>query len=486
MEQHDFEDSKLQDLIRICLSNLVSSLSGNQSFGYCSIRSMAEEGITSLFTSNFASLFNNYQIIKYGSLDNNISIMHQSYAKGDQKYGYNDIAIYYQFKSSDRYCFSGQQGLFPMIFMEFTKTSTKTVEDKLPQSSLYANYLLRHQNPEGFRSNRFPILGVTFSESSYVIILYSFTIHEKRERISEVTLHSGNIDSNFLKLIICFFDNYINLCLKILRSPNYKIENFFSPVPGSTVLMVNDIGDNNSSSPTIVYKAYDYRSLSGKSSIAAEDRRDYNGYQYARFDNEVVVSFENPDNILDSLVILKYTKIEGTHQPVYVRHLLDIVRELSELHLASCVFGDIRLSNMIFLPIGDEVDRTESRKLAYLIDFDMAGVEGEKTYSRFFNVDINDAIRHPDAVPLNLIQKSHDCFSLASVFDCFEVEGNETIDVNNSNVRWKEAIQEIRNCELQVALGHLDLISSNILINCPHKIAVKDLLPTGLPKKDLY
>lgn len=472
IESYVEEFTDLHDLVKICFTNFQRALSGSDSFGYCSMKSMVEEGITSIFAANLTTLFIAYKFKKSKELDRSITIMHQSYNQGEKKYGLNDLAIYYQFQSNDNYCFKGYRGLFPMIFMELTKSTTKPLDKKLPQSSLYANYFFRQQIIGKSYTNHIPLLGITYTESNYIIILYSFTIHDQKERISETILATGLINENFLYLIIPLFDNYIQLCCGILKSNSYLIPHSFNPIPNQTIIKLDDF----------YYKSYDYRQLSNqKHLIPFHERRGYQGYKFSRLNYQIVLFYQDPENQADSLAIIKYPEIPGNHKPAFVLHFINILEELLLLHSKLIVFGDIRLSNMIFITIPNQEELMKpSKSYAYLIDFDLVGVEGERIYPSSFNINIGDAIRHPEAVPQNQMKTIHDCYSFASICEYFKIQSQNVIENN----RWEEAIEMIRNGLLHDSIELLKLISScSVERRSETTINVKDLFATGSPNK---
>ena len=133
----------------------------------------------------------------------------------------------------------------------------------------------------------------------------------------------------------------------------------------------------------------------------------------------MILSYQNPEKFEDCLHIIRYPYIEGTSMPSSIRHWLDIVMELQSLHIKDVVFGDIRLSNMIFKPIID--GEAIPSPCGLLIDFDLAGLESERTYPAGFNPDIDDGVRHRDAKPDSHLEKSHDCFSTAKLMERFEL-----------------------------------------------------------------
>ena len=69
-----------------------------------------------------------------------------------------------------------------------------------------------------------------------------------------------------------------------------------------------------------------------------------------------------------------------------------------------------------------------------LIDFDLAGLEGERTYPAGFNHYIDDGVRHIDAKPGSHLEKSHDCYSAAKIMERFELYITSDEDQPDSSI----------------------------------------------------
>ncbi len=99
---------------------------------------------------------------------------------------------------------------------------------------------------------------------------------------------------------------------------------------------------------------------------------------------------------------LSYDYYPGDHKPKCLDHFHNIVCMLDKLHSAGYVHGDIRLANLVFGNDGK----------GYLIDFDLAGLEGS-LYPRLY--ERNFDVRHGQAIAGMEMCKSHDRYSLAII-----------------------------------------------------------------------
>lgn len=432
------DDVEYQSLKTACVDDIKLIVNASSSAvgkwhqaGYLSVKnitSMKEEGVTSWFVTNFSMILIKRQMLSSnGTFNSRIKVMHQSYGNNgascrQQKCGFMDCTIYYQYGAGEsKHPFiNGSKCIFPMVFMEFTKSTTKSTEDKQPQSSLYANYLFRQMNPQMDKFDLFPpLLGVTFSETDFIIKLYylssSTTTKENVEavRIAEIVLYRGEMNGDFLEHLISISLEFVDIIAKILRDMKLndrRSSEAWKLVPNRNVFHYENF----------IYKAFDYRFITGRRGIYEADRRQYSMYKYSKLQPEVILQYQHSDDALDSLHIIRYNYVEGNSTPTYVQHWFDIMVELNSLHKQGIVFGDIRLSNMIFKPVDDE--QAVSSFTACLIDFDLAGVENERTYPPGYNHDIDDGIRHNEAVGKALLKKQHDCFSLASIMCKFEID----------------------------------------------------------------
>ena len=98
------------------------------------------------------------------------------------------------------------------------------------------------------------------------------------------------------------------------------------------------------------------------------------------------------------LCMLKYSYIEGGHEPNRLRQFSGVVRDLSKLHAAGFVHGDVRLMNIVF-----------QKNTSYLIDYDLASKEGS-SYPCGYNHHFKE--RHLQALGRWPMCKQHDRHSL--------------------------------------------------------------------------
>jgi len=159
--------------------------------GYLSV-AHDEEGISALLTANISSCFNRFcTITNNNELLNRSIIMHQCEVKGPtKKKGKLDIGIFYRFLSTDEFVFKCNC-ISAFVFIEFTKLSTKSVEEMLPQASLYSNYLFRMM--DYVHKGQVPLLGVIMSEKEMHLKIYSLTIIDNQYRIAETDLIMLNV-----------------------------------------------------------------------------------------------------------------------------------------------------------------------------------------------------------------------------------------------------------------------------------------------------
>ena len=126
-----------------------------------------------------------------------------------------------------------------------------------------------------------------------------------------------------------------------------------------------------------------------------------------------------------SFRVLKYPRIAGSWRPAFVGHLRSILKALRRVHRRDVVHGDIRLHNMVFVPVSAgasatstvstasaaELDATPRTYEARLIDFDFARPEGSAYPARLDSV--SDTQRHPDVRHHRAaMRKVHDCHSM--------------------------------------------------------------------------
>ena len=470
------------ELVNNCSDDIVHAVAptktSNSAFGYLSYQNceaMAEDGITAWFVANFQQLLIQHQLLMEESVDNRVKVLHQAHGfnhqtKRDKKHsGYVDCSIFYDFKSheikldvvKDKSC------VFPMVFMEFTKNSKQVVKEKQTQSSLYANYIFRQMHadiPIGLP----PLLGITMSETQYIMKLYYLTENKKhgRKEIAEILLQDGVFDGEFIVRMVGLVWNFIGLIKNHLVSTMEGVSSTAAKVTGSGLKTIRNIlrpSQNVLLHENYVYKSYDYRN---RIELVEAYRRDHRMYRFARFNVQTIVDHENRDQSSSSLHIIKYPYIEGSSSPSHVIHFYDIVCELRNLHEQRIVFGDVRLANMVFKPLtvdtfngGMMPDLTSQRgKDDYsscFIDFDYARVAGEGVYPPKYNINVPDGPRHDEARALEPLQTIHDCFSLGSIMGYFCLDHDPSLE---HATLWTDIVTTVMKGDLADAIYLFDYL----------------------------
>lgn len=404
--QQQEDDAKMDKLVGTLMDDISAAFDPSHSMGYCSQRRMKEEGITALLTANLEKCYSQYCSQQESSSlplqSERTYFMHQCTTTEGIK-GNIDIGLFYRFEETDTSFFQkGSRVLYPMGFIEFTKTSTKQISEKLPQASVYANALFRMMHFQSMKT-WVPLLGVVMSESDFIVKLYSLTIVDRQWKIAETDIQKSNLNSASAIQLVHMMAGWVRYCASFLCSERAKA------VPPKEVLFNEELRLRHTNVTIIgndVFKCYDYRSLSDRCGIAVENRRDPKWYQQLGDLNvRCVVDWSNPINSLDYLKIIKYPFVKGTHKPIYVKHLVLIMQKLLDMHRKDVVHGDLRFANIVFS------EANIFPLYSKLIDFDYSGVEGETTYPDRFNVDIPDGKRHPTALPGELLRKEHDVYS---------------------------------------------------------------------------
>ena len=131
--------------------------------GYLGQKGLHEEGITALLTSNLHTCFMNYSIHRgKSSMVKEVCIMHQSSIRDENNNQHAiDIMLCYRRET---------QQLLPLMFFEFTKTRTKTIEGKEAQAAIYANHLMRVLWASSY-THALPQMGIIMSEKEMLLKL---------------------------------------------------------------------------------------------------------------------------------------------------------------------------------------------------------------------------------------------------------------------------------------------------------------------------
>ena len=149
-----------------------------------------------------------------------------------------------------------------------------------------------------------------------------------------------------------------------------------------------------------VYKVFDYRHPSAITSRKYEANLRFLEEHGCRID------FSDRDRLL---VVLRYDYIEGKHYPTHSAQVIALIDAVRNVHDQGYLHLDIRAANVIFTSAGrDDYG-------AQLIDFDYAGVSGVVRYPTFFNPNIEDGERHPNAIGEALADPQHDWFAVSKM-----------------------------------------------------------------------
>jgi hypothetical protein len=399
----NIQSARLIGQIKTTSSDLKVAMTGGDPLGYCSQKHLKEEGITSLLTANISKCFSGYcrQLELGDEIEDRVSIMHQSILKTTAGRGDIDISLFYRFLQTDKeFVHSGLAALFPLMFIEFTKTTTKTVDKKLPQAALYANHLFRLMD---FDKTRVwvPLLGIVMSESEMLFRLYSLSVVKRKWRIAEVDVMRCPVSAvNFQRLLHIMVGWTVHctqfLCSSSAVTPPFTLNDHLLLRKHSNVVMLGNK----------MFKSYDYREISRRSYVHASYRRDPGLYRRSDLVTELAVNWASDSNSQDSLQIISYDLVPGVHCPSFVGHLVLVLRTTAGLHAEGIVHGDLRFSNIVFSRASDAVVAST------IIDFDLSGPAGEKIYPPRFNRDIADGFRHAEASAHELLRPEHDIAAL--------------------------------------------------------------------------
>ena len=181
-----------------------------------------------------------------------------------------------------------------------------------------------------------------------------------------------------------------------------------------------------------------------KSYVKVFDYRYRKVEKQQRRNHEVALKYLHAKVVLEveDLVVIEYPAVYGTYGARRVEQMTQVVEQLQQLHESNICHGDIRGYNVLF-------DEGKS----CLIDFDFAGVCGEKQYPEGYTVDIPDGKRHDGARGGKYVQKIHDCFALAAVMKLHECK----------DARFKDCVKLVEEGKLTEALESLRPLSDAVL-----------------------
>jgi hypothetical protein len=397
----NIQSHRLIKQIDCTYADLMSAMTGIEPLGYCSQKHLKEEGITALLTANITKCFSEYcrcQKLDI-EIDDRVSIMHKSILTTKAGKGDMDIALFYRFFQTDgHFVHSGFKALFPLLFIEFTKTTTKSVDKKLPQSALYANHLFRLMDFEK-RRTWVPLLGIIMSEYEMLFRIYSPSVVDNKWKIAEVDVMRCAVSSENLKRLVHIMVGWTVHCTRFLCSPSAAT----APVALNSHLLLRK-NSNIVALGNKMFKCFDYRAISERSDVHLTHRRDPDMYFKSDLTGlERIVDWTSSNNPEDRLQIISYDIVEGSHSPYYTGHFTQVLRKLHELHAQRVVHGDLHFLNILFSRPSDTAPLAST-----IIDFDYSGLEGEKIYPPRFNTVIEHGFRHAGAVPGEFLRVEHD------------------------------------------------------------------------------
>jgi tRNA A-37 threonylcarbamoyl transferase component Bud32 len=106
-----------------------------------------------------------------------------------------------------------------------------------------------------------------------------------------------------------------------------------------------------------------------------DDRRKPDCYLTSDLNAELIVNWNNPLNFKETLAIVKYPYVVGSHQPSTVKHFDMLIKKICGLHIEGIVHGDLRFANVVF-----------GEMQCVLLDYDYSGKN--RTYPPKFNLVI--------------------------------------------------------------------------------------------------
>eukprot|EP01031_Cornospumella_fuschlensis_P034447 gene34447-41698_t len=298
------------------------------------------------------------------------------------------------------------QGTLPRLVIEVLVNEGKKKDKQL---FAYVNNMHVHW-PKGYQ---FVMLGATLLLSSSVSCVrlsgyyhscYHASGHKIESQLSEVLLFEGAWNALSAGRVFAALQAICSVPMAALKLGVRRI-----PIS----ISASNVAINETAN--VVTKVFDFR---GASYHNAKSRRRYI-YFLKYLDAKVIAMSPAQD-----LYIIQYTFITGTHVPDRVSHFISLMRQLNVLHSEEVVFGDLRLSNIVFCGDG------ESR----LIDFDWTGREYDDMYPFGFNKDIGDGWRHEEAYGGNHLHRAHDKFSLAKIMERFAPLAADEL----CHSKWKE------------------------------------------------
>ena len=343
--------------------------------------------------------------------EGDVIFMHQS----SLLRGSCDISVYMDIDTIE-----GRKFCHPSCCIEVGLSTSYTVEKKIAQVTAEANYLLK-QMPTGIHGMWTPVLSVIMIIPGEIRISMCFLSRDREKqgepKIAPIKIAQCPLSAESMFALLQALVMFNEMVKEVVTRPAQFGDSIMTPQPNSNVLVLDDT----------VYKVYDYRD-----SKQVTDFRSPNMYftVNALHDPPLLdlLQFEVEDP--PCLSIISYKKVSGGHQPSCVGDLLDILQTIGLMANAGLVHGDIRLANMIFLPVSASSSSScscsssvavSAGRRGVLIDFDFSGNCGQGTYPCGFNVNIEDGERHKGVCAGGYLQCEHDIYGFVSVCRLFEL-----------------------------------------------------------------
>jgi serine/threonine protein kinase len=324
-----------------------------------------------------------------------------------------------------------------------------------------------------------PLLGVTMIDVADIEVklfnlVYDINKQERKKyaKIAEVVIYLGEIQNaahfeRIMSFIDCWNEMIANFILSrgrlnhndhghdcilspstyvcLVENPSMKDIPLSSHFPSKLCfpMALSDVDLEGSR----VYKCFDYR-LGGRVQLLPKRRRRHD--YYSKFLSGTVVELENyfGNDDSESLVIISYPFIPGSHVPTYVSQLMSILEELLAMHREGYVHGDVRLRNMVF---GSSVDNSSAEGCltphpqvncyGRIIDFDLSGEEDKDLYPARYVKNLRDTVRHDDAGPSAPLKRIHDMHSFTQILGMFELHEHPNRD---EYLEWKKTVGELQ------------------------------------------
>ena len=304
-------------------------------------------------------------------------------------------------------------GLKPLAVIEAGMSDSARSESKVSKAEQLYSYIGKLFELAQWQ---LPILGIELLDlgltvKRVVVRGYSLSRGKHKASISRLIEHPLEAAADLVGLV-AMLDRWSELSLGHLQSGTTTLSGEWTHFRKVTIA-------NGS-----VWKEYDYRHCDADPS----DWRRESQWSETEIPGAEVI------NITTQLQVLRYPFVPSSDRPT-IAHLADVIEQLGRLHERGICHGDIRRWNMVLcdpttIAQHDRVDEpapsmttttttVESRSntivvKSHLIDFDMAGQAGARTYSPHYRTEaLQDTERHPEAQPSALLQKAHDRHSMA-------------------------------------------------------------------------